>query len=119
MNLTMKDKEFLEQLEPLVEHGDVAVELSASPFKHFVLRKNYGDHIHKNFHMTRQGVRWRFQRVFNGIYVSALETILTIECAFGTQLRNDAIQIAKERYLIRKQATSGMLLGENARKHKG
>jgi len=75
MNLTEKDKEFLEQLEPLVEKGDVAVELRTSPFKHFVLRKNYGDHIHKAFRMTRQGVRWRFQRVFNGIYVSALETI--------------------------------------------
>lgn len=118
MNLTVKDKEFLEQLEPLVENGDIAVELRTSPFKHFVLRKNYGDHIQKNFRMTRQGVRWRFQRVFSGIYVSALETILTIERAFGTSLRDDAIQIARERYLRRKQATAGTILGENVRKHK-
>jgi len=30
----------------------------------------YGDHIHRAFKMTRQGVRWRFQRLLGDIYIS-------------------------------------------------
>ena len=49
------------------------------------------------------GVRWRFQRLLNDIYVSAFETILFIERAFGTQLRDHAIRISKERYTLRQE----------------
>jgi hypothetical protein len=52
--------------------------------------------------MTRQGVRWRFQRLFNEIYVSAYETIYWIESQFGTALRQDALAIARERIRDRK-----------------
>ena len=57
----------------------------------------YGQKIHKAFRITRQGVRWRFCRLFNEIYVSAFETILFIEKAFGPELREHAIRISKER----------------------
>jgi len=53
--------------------------------------------------MSRQGVRWRFHRLFNEIYVSAFETILFIERIFGTQLREHAIRISKGRYALRQQ----------------
>ena len=53
--------------------------------------------------MTRQGVRWRFWRILNDIYVSAFETILFIENTFGTQLREHAIRISKERYALRQE----------------
>ena len=51
--------------------------------------------------MTRQGVRWRFQRLLSDIYVSAFETILFIEKTFGTQLREHATRISRERYASR------------------
>jgi len=68
-----------------------------------VLRGAYGEKIHQAFRMTRQGVRWRFQRLFNDVYVSAFETILFIEKTFGAQLREHAIRISKERYALRRQ----------------
>ena len=52
---------------------------------------------------SRQGVRWRFWRIYNDIYVSAFETILFIEKSFGTQLRDHAVQISKERYALRQE----------------
>ena len=119
MNLTVKDKDFLEQLRRLMDEKELNVEMRESPFKHFVLRNNYGDKIHRSFGMTRQGVRWRFQRVFGDVYVSALETILTIERTFGTALRNDAIQIAQERYALRKAAAAHSTGELDERKHKG
>jgi hypothetical protein len=69
-----------------------------------VLKGTYGEKIHKTFRMTRQGVRWRFQRLFNHVYVEAFETILMIEKTFGTQLRDDAVRISRERYALRQQA---------------
>ena len=119
MNLTTKDKEFLERLKRLLDEKELVVELRTQPFKRFVLRRNYGDKIHRTFGMTRQGVRWRFQRVFNDIYVSALETILTVERAFGAALRDDAVQIAQERYLLRKKAAAQTAGDLNDREHKG
>ena len=103
MKLTTKDKEFLEQLHRLVEERELVVELRERPFRHFVLRRNYGEKIHEAFHMTRQGIRWRFHRVFNQLYASALETILTIEKSFGASLRTQAMEIAQERYLLRRR----------------
>ena len=37
--------------------------------------------------MSRQGVRWRFQRLLGDVYVSAFESILFIERTLGPQLR--------------------------------
>ena len=72
--------------------------------KRFVLRQNYGDKIEAAFEMTRQGVRWRFQRLFNEIYTSAYSTIYWVESNFGTELRSMALEIAKERVELRKEA---------------
>jgi hypothetical protein len=71
---------------------------------YLVLKANYGEKIHKAFHMSRQGVRWRFDRIFNDIYVSTFETITFIESIFGTELRDDAIRISKERFKLRQEA---------------
>ncbi len=69
-----------------------------------VLRGTYGDKVYRTFRMTRQGVRWRFWRIYNDIYVSAFEAILSIEKTFGSQLREHAIRISKERYALRQEA---------------
>ena len=68
-----------------------------------VLKGTYGEKIHKTFRMTRQGVRWRFQRLFNHVYVEAFETILMIEKTFERQLRDYAVRISKERYELRRE----------------
>ena len=94
MKLTQKDKEFLSQLRQLLESKDLSVELKPDRPSYMVLRGTYGEKIHKAFGLTRQGVRWRFWRLFNDIYVSSFETILFIERIFGTQLRDNAIRIS-------------------------
>jgi len=68
-----------------------------------VLKGTYGEKIHKIFRVTRQGVRWRFQRLFNHVYVEAFLTILMIEKIFGTQLRDHAVKISKEKYTLRQE----------------
>lgn len=107
MKLTQKDKDFLERLKKLISEKELTVELYRDGFKRLVLRKNYGDRIEQAFGLTRQGVRWRFNRLFNGVYVSAYETIYIIESMFGTELRGKAMEIAKERVKIRKEAKRG------------
>ena len=104
MKLTVKDKEFLEKLKRLLEEKDLKIDLKEDGFKRFILRENYGDKIEGTFNMTRQGIRWRFYRLFNDIYVSAYETIYFVESYFGTDLRQMAIDIAKERISFRKKA---------------
>ena len=104
MKLTEKDKDFLETLRDFMATRDLAVELKDDGLKRMVLRQNYGDKIERAFGMTRQGVRWRFQRLFNEIYVEAYATIFAIESRFGTDLRSMALEIAKERIELRKQA---------------
>jgi hypothetical protein len=47
-------------------------------------------------------VRWRFQRLFSQVYVEAFETILMIEKTFGTQLREYAVRISRQRYEMRR-----------------
>ena len=69
-----------------------------------VLKGTYGEKIHETFRMTRQGVRWRFHHIFSQSYVSAFETILFIEKTFGTQLREHAVRISRERYALRQEA---------------
>ena len=68
-----------------------------------VLKGTYGEKIHKTFRMTRQGVRWRFYRLFNQVYVDAFSTILMIEKIFGIELREHAVRISKERYELRQE----------------
>ena len=70
-----------------------------------VLRGTYGDKVHRSFRMSRQGVRWRFQRVLNDLYVSSFQVVLMIETTFGTQLRDHAIRISKERYALSRKLT--------------
>lgn len=101
MGLTQKDREFLETLGRLMESRDLWVQYRDGRPGYMVLRGTYGDKINQSFRMTRQGVRWRFRRLFNEVYVSAFETILLIEKTFGTQLREHAIRISKERYELR------------------
>jgi hypothetical protein len=80
-----------------------------------VLKGTYGEKVHKTFRMTRQGVRWRFYRLFNCVYVEAFLTILMIEKTFGTQLREYAIRIGKERYALRHEILKdGFLLAADA-----
>lgn len=86
-----------------MESKDLWVELRPDRPSYLVLRGTYGDKVHRAFRMTRQGVRWRFWRLFNEIYVSAFETILFMEKTFGVQLRDHAIRISKERYALRQE----------------
>ena len=87
-----------------MESKDLWVELELSNPAYMVLKGTYGEKIHKTFRMTRQGVRWRFHRLFNQVYVEAFETILFLEKVFGTELRDHAIQISKQRYKLRQEA---------------
>jgi len=77
-----------------------------------VLKGTYGEKIHKTFRVTRQGVRWRFQRLFNHVYVEAFLTILMIEKIFGIQLRDYAIRISKERYNLRQEVVQRRIEGQ-------
>ena len=97
MKLTQKDKEFLERLSPLLEEKGLCIDLVESNWPRLVLRKNYGDRIERVFGLSRQGVRWRFNRVFNEMYVQAYATILWVESRFGTGLREKAMTIAQSR----------------------
>jgi hypothetical protein len=84
-----------------------------------VLRGTYGEKVHRAFRMSRQGVRWRFWHLFNEIYVESFSVILLIEKAFGTELREHAIRISKERYELRQEAlqtgfqSADMLVGKD------
>lgn len=104
MKLTNKDKVFLERLHRLLEQKELSVDLVDRGLKQMVLRGNYGDRIDQSFGMTRQGVRWRFQRLFNDVYVSAYETIYFLESLIGPELRAYALEIAKERVALRRKA---------------
>ncbi len=86
-----------------MESKDLWVELKPGSPSYMVLKGTYGEKIHKTFRTTRQGVRWRFQRLFSHVYVEAFETILMIEKTFGTQLREYAVRISKERYELRRE----------------
>ena len=86
-----------------MESKDLWVELKPGRPSYMVLKGTYGEKIHKTFRMTRQGVRWRFQRLFCHVYVEAFETILMIEKTFGTQLREYAVRISRERYEVRRE----------------
>ena len=107
MKLTIKDKDFLDRLKELVEEGTLWVDVREEGCRHFILRGNYGSRVETKFGMSRQGVRWRFQRLFNHIYVSAYETILFVEGYFGADLRQQAMDICRERVKLRTAASVG------------
>ena len=94
----------MENLKKLMESKDLWVELKPNNPSYMVLKGTYGEKVHKTFRMTRQGVRWRFQRLFCYVYVEAFETILMMEKTFGTQLRDYAVRISRERYEVRRDA---------------
>jgi hypothetical protein len=115
MNLSEKDKIFLERLKKLYEDKELEIELKNTGYKYMVLKQNYGDKIESCFNMTRQGVRWRFHRLFNQIYVSAYETIYFIESNFGPSLRASALEIVKERVEMRKKAKNMLFFDASRR----
>lgn len=104
MILSEKDKVFIERLKRLVEAKQLSVESKDSGYKYLILRQNYGDKVEQCFGMTRQGVRWRFHRLFNDMYVGAYETIYFVESNFGTSLRPMALEIVRQRVALRKKA---------------
>ena len=104
MKLTIKDKTFLSRLRTLLDERQLSIELKEDGLKHLVLRQNYGDKINAAFGVTRQGVRWRFNHVFNDIYVDAFSSILLIESSFGTEVRHHALAIARQRVELYKKA---------------
>jgi len=93
----------VENLRTLMESKDLWVELKPGRPSYMVLKGTYGQKVHTTFRMTRQGVRWRFQRLFSQVYVEAFETILMIEKTLGTQLRDYAVRISRERYEMRRE----------------
>lgn len=102
--LTTKDKVFLARLRILLDEKQLSIELKEDSLKRLILRQNYGDKIAKNFGITRQGLRWRFNHVFNEIYIDALCAILIIESNFGTDVRHYALAIAKQRVELYRKA---------------
>ena len=56
-----------------METKDLSVELKCDRPSYMVLRGTYGEKTHRVFSMSRQGVRWRFQRLFNDMYVPRLK----------------------------------------------
>jgi hypothetical protein len=112
VGLTEKDKQFLDRLRELVEEGALWIEHVPRSPGYLVLRGNYGARIAQEFGMTRQGVRWRFWRLFNDIYVSAYETILFVERTFGPRLREGAMSIARDRYRVRQEMLKEPLFKE-------
>jgi hypothetical protein len=104
VTLTEKDAEFLVTLKLLLEERQLRIELKDTGHKYLVLRQNYGDRVEAAFNITRQGVRWRFQRLFSQVYVEAYQTILWIESNFGTELRAMAMEVARDRTNGRKKA---------------
>lgn len=117
MNLSEKDNIFLERLKKLCDEKELEIELKDVGVKYMVLRQNYGDKVESSFGLTRQGVRWRFHRLFNEIYVSSYETIYWVESSFGTGVRSMALEIVKERVEMRKKANKMMFFGTPRREN--
>jgi len=103
MKLTEKDREFLERLKDLLESRALEVELKTGGYSRMVLRGQYGDKLGDHLQLSRQGVYWRFDHIFNKAYVSAYETIYWLESTFGPSLRQHALDIARERIALRKK----------------
>lgn len=103
MRLSEKDKEFLERLHELIDDDVLWVERTTDQPLRFVLKGNYGTHVEQRFGVSRQGVRWRFERLFNQLYVDSFAVLVFIEKQLGTQFRQDALIIAHDRFLLRQR----------------
>lgn len=110
MKLNENDKRFLESLSALMATNDLRVKLKLGQPGYIVLRGNYGEKIHKAFHMSRQGVRWRFQRIMD-MYIGAFESVLTIERVLGSHIRQYAVDVSKQRYELRKRIVQNGFVG--------
>ena len=97
----------MQKLKSLMESRDLWVDLAPGEPSRMVLKGTYGEKVHETFGITRQGLRWRFHHVFSHAYVEAFETIVFIEKVFGTQLRDYAIRISRERYAFRQRVLQG------------
>ena len=97
-----------------METKDLWVELKPNKPSYMVLKGTYGEKIHKTFGVSRQGVRWRFQRLLGQVYTEAFETIIFIEKIFGTQLREYAMRISKERHALKKEIQQTGFLSANS-----
>ncbi len=115
--MTEKDKEFLAKLKKLMDSKDLKVVLKPGEPSRMILKGTYGEKIHKTFSVTRQGVRWRFQHLFGQAYIQSFETIMFIEKIFGSQLRDYAIRISKERYALRQRAMQPSFEGQHKSKN--
>ena len=93
----------MENLKKLMESKDLWVELKHNRPSYMILKGTYGEKIHKTFRMTRQGVRWRFYRLYNQVYLEAFEVIFMIEKPFGTELRAYAVRISREKWEVRQK----------------
>lgn len=58
-----------------MDTNELWVELKPGSPSSMILRGTYGQKVHKAFRMTRQGVRWRFQRIFSDLYVQAFDYV--------------------------------------------
>jgi hypothetical protein len=104
VRLSEKDIEFLERLRELVDADVLWIERTQKQPLRFVLRGNYGSRVEDRFGLTRQGVRWRFKRLFNDLYVESFAVLIFIEKQLGAQFRQDALIIAHERFMLRQKA---------------
>jgi hypothetical protein len=53
--------------------------------------------------MTRQGIKWRFDRLLNDVYAESFVTLLRIESVIGPGMRFQAMEIARQRNVQSKQ----------------
>ena len=118
MKVTEKDKCFLDELRRLMDEKNLWIERRRGLPSYFVLRGNYGDRIETSFGLSRQGVRWRFWHIFNEMYVSAYETIFFVERNFGITLRESAMEIARERYVLREKVKTANFMAVDIGGHK-
>lgn len=112
MRLSQKDKEFLERLKQLMDRDDLWIERTLDRPSRFILKGNYGAKVEQQFGLTRQGVRWRFQRLFNELYVDSFCVLVFIERILGPEYRQDALIIASERFDDRRRALSDLSFKE-------
>ena len=59
-----------------------------------------------------------FLHIFNRIYVSAYETIFFVERNFGPSLRQSAMDISRERFLLREQTKAANTAAGDHHAHK-
>ena len=102
-----------------MQNHELWVELRIDQPSYLVLCGNYGEKIHRAFNLSRQGVRWRFQRIME-MYIASFETILFVEKILGSELRHDAVTISRQRYeLNQRQAHTFFESADNLRRPKG